>query len=196
MNRRVSWTNLVVLVFCAATMGGIAGGCSHSSSAGAPTVNPTGCPAPAGCPALDPATTELSSPSMSFKNDVFPILQANCATSEACHQGLNGSTTPSMSLLYLGGGVDASPPTNPIEVYAILLTGSHEAPSLNYVTPSQPEQSFLMLKMDGDMCGLSDCAIIPASPIPCGAVMPTPCALPGSQRDIVRRWIAQGANNN
>jgi hypothetical protein len=127
----------------------------------------------------------------------MPIFQASCATSEACHQGMNGSTVPAMSLLYLGAGAGASPPPNPVLVYATLLTASHELPTMNYVTPHDPAHSFLMHKMDGDMCQFeNDCSIIPASPTPCGVVMPVPCALADDQRDIVRRWIAQGAIYN
>jgi hypothetical protein len=129
-------------------------------------------------------------------NDVMPIFQMSCATSTLCHQGITGSTIPAMSLLYLGNGVGGS--TDPLTVYvALSAVASHELPSMSYVSPGDPTQSYLMHKMDGDMCQFAnDCAVIPASPTPCGVVMPVPCALSDSQRDVVRRWIAQGAMNN
>jgi hypothetical protein len=101
-----------------------------------------------------------------------------------------------MSLLYLGDGAGAS--TDPLLVYvALSAVPSHELPTMDYIAPGDPTMSYLMHKMDGDMCQFaSQCDVIPASPTPCGVVMPVPCALPVAQRDVVRRWIAQGAQNN
>jgi hypothetical protein len=176
-----------------AVAGGLAAGCSNSSGKG----SSVSCPQPSGCSAPGPGTTQLSSPTVSFANDVYPLFQTSCATSTLCHQGINGSTVPAMSLLYLGAGTGA-PASDMLLVYvALSAVASHELPSMSYVSPGDPTQSYLMHKMDGDMCQFaSQCAIIPASPTACGVVMPVPCALADTQRDVVRRWIAQGATNN
>jgi hypothetical protein len=65
-----------------------------------------------------------------------------------------------------------------------------------YVRSGDPANSFLMHKMDGDACQFaSQCGTMPAAN--CGESMPlSGCALSGSTRDKVRRWIAQGAKNN
>ena len=176
-------------VFFAAITGA---GCGHSSSSAGDSVT---CAQPAGCAQPGPGTTQLSSPSVSFASDVVPLFETSCATSTLCHQGLTGSAVPSMSLLFLGTGMGAA--ADSPSIYSALPVPSHELPSMSYVTPGDPGTSYLMHKMDGDQCQFeSTCAIMPASTTPCGAVMPIPCALADDQRDVVRRWIAQGALDN
>jgi hypothetical protein len=62
-----------------------------------------------------------------------------------------------------------------------------------YVTPGKPEESYLMHKLDGDQCYFDDQCLGHR----CQASMPNlGTSLPVGTRDIVRRWIAQGAMNN
>jgi hypothetical protein len=59
-----------------------------------------------------------------------------------------------------------------------------------YVTPGDPEQSFLMHKLDGDLCVLEERCVDGS----CGKTMPSGNELlPEASRDAIRRWIAQGA---
>jgi hypothetical protein len=79
-----------------------------------------------------------------------------------------------------------------------------------FITPGDPSQSFLMHKMDGDLCTLTGCvadnaAVTQAGDTPsaagapnwCGTQMPFNLALiDPAKRDTVRRWIKQGALDN
>ena len=70
---------------------------------------------------------------------------------------------------------------------------------MNFVTAGDPAQSFLMHKMDGDQCTLIPECMVPGSYRPnCGVFMPYQAAsiLDVAARDVVRRWIGQGAQNN
>lgn len=83
---------------------------------------------------------------------------------------------------------------------AIVGVASKTAPEMPIVTAGSPEQSFLMLKMDGchNSAGLA-CTPRPGAKTndPCGDSMPqTSGLLCDNERTIVRRWIAQGAQNN
>jgi hypothetical protein len=62
-----------------------------------------------------------------------------------------------------------------------------------YVKAGDPSQSFLMRKMDGDQCVLdAQCA-----GMTCQTSMPQNLPLLDvAPRDVVRRWIAQGAADN
>ncbi len=69
------------------------------------------------------------------------------------------------------------------------------------VDPGKPDNSFLMRKIDGCFADLeSKCtAVEPGEPgeSKCGGRMPDNSdALCDDERDMVRRWIAQGAQNN
>lgn len=132
-----------------------------------------------------PVGTDLSQPTLSFQKDVIPILQTNCAKS-ACH----GSSLGKNNGVYLGtpeGPVDAS------RVHGALVNvTSPTAPALQFVTPSDPDKSFLLRKVDGDLCMIeAQCGRN------CGLSMPKEAPpLDVASRDVIRRWIAQGATNN
>ena len=58
------------------------------------------------------------------------------------------------------------------------------------VTPGDPDKSFLLHKLDGDLCVFDESCANGS----CGAPMPeNNPALPEDKRDAIRRWIAQGA---
>jgi hypothetical protein len=68
-------------------------------------------------------------------------------------------------------------------------------PSMSIIKASDPENSFLMYKLDGELaCSKLSCADTKA----CGTLMPQGATEPLAQteRDTIRRWIAQGAANN
>ncbi len=77
---------------------------------------------------------------------------------------------------------------------------SKTAPSMNLVTAGNPAQSFMMLKLDGcqDSAGLT-CTPQPGavSSSACGDPMPQASPiLTSDERNLFRRWIAQGAQSN
>ena len=150
-------------------------------------------PTTAKCPDLyDPGPTfDFSNPQVSFKNDVAPIFARGCAQG-TCH----GNPTTDNNGIYIGEdatvfiagavGVDSGqlPPKPPAE------------PGMKFVAKGDPKNSFLMHKIDGTggLCALTPRCLGKF----CGQEMPQNLAggLPQADRDTVRRWIAQGANNN
>jgi hypothetical protein len=129
-----------------------------------------------------PASFDLQNPKVSFAAAVVPIFRDSCAFS-TCH----GSTTGNPNGVFLGGN-DA-----PKIHAAIVDVRSSKLPSMSYVKAGDPRESFLMRKMDGSHCVLD--AQCTASD--CGDSMPRgEDRLDVGRRDIVRRWIAQGAKND
>jgi hypothetical protein len=128
-----------------------------------------------------PSTTDLTTPVVSLRNDVVPILTNSCAFS-SCH-GLQSS--PGNNGLYLGTQM-GTPDASAIHASVLAKAVSYDMP---VVTSGDPSQSFLMHKIDGDACTL--CKNL------CGESMPqgNP-VLPVETRDTIRRWIAQGAKDN
>jgi hypothetical protein len=135
-----------------------------------------------------PSTTDLTTPSVSFKNDVMKLFNNNCGLS-TCH----GTTMMPMGGLFLGAesakGADAA------TVYAGLVGPiSQELPTMPFITPGDPSKSYLMHKIDGDQCAFEN----ECEGGQCMSLMPSGGAmlLPVGTRDTIRRWIAQGAKND
>ncbi len=127
------------------------------------------------CVSYDDSAADLAAP-VSFANDVLPLLQNSCGLSASCH---GGTRRPILSR-----GLAAD------DALANLLAPSRLLPSMAYVTPGDLAASFLMLKMDGAQC-VQDLECTGGS---CNGSMPDGAdLLPVEQRDLVRRWIAQGA---
>jgi len=128
-----------------------------------------------------PASFVASTPATSLSRDVMPIFQRSCAFS-TCH----GSNVGPANGVFLGN--DAA------RVHAAVVNvKSGELPAMPFVTPGDPRQSYLMRKMDGSQCAL-DGQCTGGS---CKDSMPkNDDVLPLETRDIVRRWIAQGAKND
>ena len=128
-----------------------------------------------------PASFDAQNPKVSFKTDVMPILKQSCQFS-SCHGNAGNK-----NFVYLGGTDTAA------IIAGIVNVKATAAPGMSYVTPNDPRASFLMRKMDGSQCAMNaECKAKD-----CGASMPkdsTP--LPIDTRDKVRRWIAQGAQDN
>jgi hypothetical protein len=171
------------LVLAAVALAAALAGCSSSggSSSG-------GADGGASCSAYDPGPLVLSAPAVSLKTDVMPgVFAKSCSLSASCH----GAPTGSQQGLFLGkpslAGADSS------AVRATLLGASTELPTAKLVVPGDPARSYLLGKMDGDQCRFT-AACVGGS---CGSSMPSGSdVLPAATRDIVRRWIAQGAQDN
>lgn len=147
------------------------------------------------CP-YDYSKFDGQTPVVSFSADVLPILRQGCGLSSVCH----GDPAKAKADLYLGPKLSAPDPTaaeRQAIVDGIVGVASQTAPSLSVVAAGDPENSFLMLKMDGchNVPGLV-CTPQPGAETngACGDPMPQTGDLRcKADRDTVRRWIAQGA---
>jgi len=110
---------------------------------------------------------------VSFSRDVQPIFSARCTM---CHHESDhmGELVLSPSLAY----------DQLVNVPAV------GAPKFSRVTAKKPQTSYLMMKLDGTHAKVGGK----------GWLMPPPTnpfiRLGSSDREIIRRWIAQGAQNN
>jgi hypothetical protein len=161
---------------------------------GASETPATGCAAQS-CP-FDYGAFDASSP-ITFQADVLPLLRRSCGLSSSCH----GDPKSNEAGLYLGPALTAPEPdlTARQQIVAGLVgKPSKTAPSMSLVAATDPEHSFLMLKVDGcqSSAGLS-CSVQPHAKTNgvCGDRMPQSSpALCAAERDVLRVWIAQGAN--
>jgi hypothetical protein len=155
--------------------------CSSADSYGTSTEqNATSC----GAADVEPSTRSEAAGSrhVSFSADVLPILVASCAFG-SCH----GSSRGTNNGVFLG----AKGAANDAAAIRAGLVGhaSTQSPATPYVTPSDPSRSYLFRKLEGDMCGLEECA-----GGNCGGRMPRGGdKLDGASLDTIKTWIAQGA---
>lgn len=140
---------------------------------------------PPACVAYEPAAAlDLSQPVVRFRADVQPIFAQSCAFT-SCHGSRGG----------LAGGVYLSGAAAEAADLRASLVGvaAPELPTMPLVTAGDPKASFLMRKLDGDSCLLASSC----KDHDCGEAMPrTGELLPVAARDVVRRWIAQGAKDD
>jgi hypothetical protein len=153
------------------------------------------------CPSFDYKNFDPGPP-VTFTGDVMPIFRRSC-NARSCHS--SHSSQAGSADLFLGpslrdfdGGTLPPPDTGVlIAVHQELLAPSLLAPSMPRVTPGDPEQSFLMHKLDGTFgCGRIECPWNPATEVPgCGESQPYTAGelLDLDERNVIRRWIAQGA---
>ena len=139
-------------------------------------------------------------PTVSFAQDVQPTFNMSCSLSTpgTCHAlQPAGNSTP--WLVYLGAA------TGTVDAGAVLsgLVGkpAAEDPSMNLITAGDPENSYLMHKLDYDECQFAAECNKQQSVNPqfaeCGVGMPYQSGiLDPDTRDNIRRWIAQGTKNN
>ena len=173
-------------------IGSLPFGCASSSAPDSgKSVNVGGCP-----PYVSNA--DLSTPTLSFQSDVMPIFHTTCATGgDSCHGDPTVVASSRPFLGYFDRQADAGVLASVVD--GLVGVKSGEDPSMNLVTAGDPAQSFLMHKMDGDQCTLIAQCMVAGSYRPnCGVFMPyqAPAILDVDVRDVVRRWIGQGAQNN
>jgi hypothetical protein len=200
MLRSLSAVTVLTSLFVAASFATI--GCSSSSSGGGGTCDIGGadggmCEAPTSSnptPAYTSCATNLTSPTVSFAKDVMPTFNDSCGVSNACHQP---PANPAVASLVLGlpdGGVPMA-----MAIQNIVGKSALENPNMEIVKAGDPENSYLMHKLDGDQCQFAAACNKTGNPIfaNCGTQMPyNSGVLDPATRDNIRRWIAQGAQNN
>lgn len=106
----------------------------------------------------------------------MPILSDSCALA-ACHASKQSNL--GIHITY-----DAA------LVYSELQKESPTYPGNKFVVPGKPDESFLMAKIDNTHAKLPTCAS------GCGREMPPDDMLPQAKRDVIRKWIANGAKND
>lgn len=106
---------------------------------------------------------------VSFARDIVPVLRSNCAT---CH--LTGEEPGGMKLY-------------PSAAYKSIVKTQSQESSLLRVTPGDPQASYLMHKLEGTHLDVGGVGVQMPFGLP---------PLPPEIREAVRRWIAQGAQDN
>jgi hypothetical protein len=133
-----------------------------------------------------------ATPEVSLRADVLPILQTSCALAGATCHGDVANTLPGQHYLGENNTVDMSDDQIADVLAANVNAASVKGGSMRVIAPNDPENSFLMAKVDG-LCA-SNLACTGGD---CGDPMPQASdPLPADQKDIIRRWIAQGAQDN
>ena len=157
-------------------LGAVTAWCSAEPASGSSSGTTGGCNDYA-----PPAGFDARSPAVSFSRDVVPIFSASCAFSTCL-----GSPTGPANGVFLGQDT-------PRVYTAIVGAKGNELASMPFITPGNPRESYLMRKMDGSQCAL-DPQCTGGS---CRGSMPKgDVPLDVATRDVVRRWIAQGAKND
>lgn len=149
----------------------VLGACSSADDAETPTAQ---------CAAYQvPASFDLTTPAVSFRSDVMPILQRSC-TASSCHGGKAGGLTINVNDLAAAHK-------------AMVNVPSGQLASMPLVTPGDPAKSYLLRKLDNDACLMDE----QCKNGKCGTLMPkNGDVLEITDRDAVRRWIAQGAKED
>ncbi|MBX3187789.1 MAG: hypothetical protein KF819_12270 [Labilithrix sp.] len=128
------------------------------------------------------ATSAAGSRAVSFERDVLPVFGQSCVFG-ACH-GAKGGNDHGIYLGAKGSTDDAA------EIRAALLErGPARVPSMRFVKPNDPANSYLIRKLEGSFCDIPAC-----DDGACGDRMPRGGEpLDPAAREIVEAWIAQGA---
>lgn len=143
---------------------------------------------PAGAECHDYSGFNADTPTVSLKTDVMPIFQNSCTFSGTCH----GAKTGSAGKVYLGPGLGTPVTDMDLADVVSMNVGQDSSTGVKTIVSKDPQHSFLMHKMDGTLtCGDIKCTESCGAPMPQSGDM-----LSADKRDTVRRWIAQGAQNN
>jgi hypothetical protein len=185
---------IVVFVACSSSSGG-----GNSSSCDEGGGDGGTCTAGSTEPFVSCLTgSALQSPTISFKSTIQPLFNQSCAIGNGeCHGEPNN---PVNLQIYLGLPGDAGTPDASQILSGIVGVTSLEDSKMALVKAGDPTNSYLMHKLDDDQCQFASECGPPQNGemgIVCGVGMPYSSGiLDLDTRDQVRRWIAQGAQNN
>jgi len=191
-----------------AAISSVGPGCSSDQKKDEPS-----CASSTTCP-FDYASFD-SSPPVSFETDVFPLMRRSCGISTVCHgagvkQGAAGlylgppkkDTTTVIDAAFrqsiIDGLVGVTSQTVP-DTSDAGAAGASGTGGAKLIVAGDPSQSFFMTKLDGCQNAANlTCVKIKSNKTDfvCGDSMPDGNLLCDSERDLFRRWIAQGAQNN
>ena len=187
--RRFSRALLPFAFLCAVTLGAVSGLTACGDGGGGDTGGTDGA-----CFGYDGFDKE--SPTVTFKTDVLPILRNSCGVSASCH----GSETPPTPAQHYFGPAKSDPDPTADQIALILESvgkASEMNPDMKIIEASKPEASFLMYKLDMPVGGPACSDLTCESDKSCGSEMPQGGPqLPLDSRNVIRRWIAQGAKND
>lgn len=112
---------------------------------------------------------------ISFSDHVQPIFNQSCAFS-GCH-GTQNTQPPGKPMVLVSGRAYAN----------IVAVSSLQLPSMDRIEPDQPDDSYLIHKIEGTQVGVGGT----------GQRMPlSGCCLSQAQIDTIRAWVEAGAPNN
>jgi hypothetical protein len=196
---RFAFAMAAILAACAA-LGLFFVGCGSSSSS-ASDCNSGGGGGGTCTPGVTPAYTscvDLTTPTVSFSRDIQPIFVGSCAAEgSSCHGAptTDVETTGQEFLGYPDGGdYDAAGILS-----ALVGKPSPENTTMDLIEPGAPDASYMMHKLDDDQCQYATICDATKNSVfaECGYGMPFgKPILPQATRDLIRQWIAQGAQNN
>jgi hypothetical protein len=128
----------------------------------------------------------------------MPILTTNCAAAglgchgDAADPSLNPGGRP-----YLGPGTPTTDSSTLSKVVMGLVNvASNEDPSMPYITPNSPANSYLWHKVTGDLSSLQCKAGASGVAQACGTQMPVAPQLSASDLATIQSWINAGATTN
>jgi hypothetical protein len=205
---RLSLAMVVLVATTAAPLSLIYLGCSapkdpNSGSCGSGGPNGGMC-----IPSSTPAFTScipLPGAPVSFETDIRPLFVSSCAVGGTNCHGDPTKDEMTTGQVFLGYPPDAGvdQPDAAMILAALVNQPSPEVPTMSIVASGDPDASYMMHKLDQDYClyaavcnkqaGLQHNTVFEG----CGNPMPDKNGLLDMPtRDKVRRWIAQGAQNN
>jgi hypothetical protein len=119
---------------------------------------------------------DLTTPTISFKDDVLPLFERSCGLSSSCHYDPGPGTISTLGI-FLGCDINfdagaqstnSCKTANPGPIVYQDLVGSPdggdagplpplEITGMPYVTPGDPSKSYIMHKLDNDQCIFTTC---------------------------------------
>lgn len=144
---------------------------------------------------------DLTAPVVSFAQQVMPAFQQSCASQgNACHGSPKAAQNESSTGQVLLGHAESGAAVDAATLLAGLVgVKSPENPGMDIVKAGDPANSYLMHKLDDDQCQYATACAGTSNELfaNCGVGMPYGAGiLDAATRDAIRRWIAQGAQNN
>ena len=138
------------------------------------------------CPLVEPPYDR----EVSFADDLVPFFAVTCAF-YGCHNEKSRLAGLFLGLNFMDGTPDAAMQR---EIWDSLLAPATTTTDMPRVTPFEPGQSFLMLKIQGCQNAVGLTCHDKTEGSPCGMRMPAASdPLPAGRRSMLARWIADGA---